>query len=236
MTKTGGYRKIANDIMTKIQCGTFKPGEKLPKQTELANFYDTSRVTVQKALNVLTLEGYITSKKGVGTFVKSVNETDSNTNKYLGLSQKVNTNQTVTSKAISFHVRNPEDDECEKLAIRPIDSVYDIIRVRYLDGQPFRIEYTVIPVAALPELNTAVLEKSLYRYIETETGFEIGSAVRKIKADMSDRYDQKYLDCQLFDPVLEIEQVVTFSDGRPFELSEIRYRYDKGCFIAIHSI
>ena len=32
----------------------------------------------------------------------------------------------------------------------------------------------------------------------------------KIKADMSDRYDQKYLDCQLFDPVLEIEQVVTF--------------------------
>ena len=34
MTKTGGYRKIANDIMSKIQRGTFKPGEKLPKQTE----------------------------------------------------------------------------------------------------------------------------------------------------------------------------------------------------------
>lgn len=62
-------------------------------------------------------------------------------------------------------------------------------------------------------MNTAVLEKSLYQYIENETGFEIGSAIRKIKADMSDRYEQKYLDCQLFDPVLEIEQVVTFSDG-----------------------
>lgn len=240
MTKTGGYRKIANDIMNKIQRGTFKPGEKLPKQTELADFYDTSRVTVQKALNVLTLEGYIASKKGVGTFVKTLDETnsnlDSNSNECLGLSQKVNANQTITSKVVSFHVRNPEDEECEKLAIRPIDSVYDIVRVRYLDGQPFRIEYTVIPVATLPELNTAVLEKSLYQYIENETGFEIGSAIRKIKADMSDRYDQKYLDCQLFDPALEIEQVVTFSDGRPFELSEIRYRYDKGCFIAIHSI
>lgn len=111
MTKTGGYRKIANDIMNKIQRGTFKPGEKLPKQTELANFYDTSRVTVQKALNVLTLEGYIASKKGVGTFVKTLDETtsnlDSSSNECLGLSQKVAANQTVTSKVISFHVRNP---------------------------------------------------------------------------------------------------------------------------------
>lgn len=71
MVKTSSYRKIANDIMNKIQRGTFRPGEKLPKQTELADFYETSRVTVQKALNVLTLEGYIASKKGVGTFVKN---------------------------------------------------------------------------------------------------------------------------------------------------------------------
>lgn len=68
MVKTSSYRKIANDIMNKIQRGTFRPGEKLPKQTELADFYETSRVTVQKALNVLTLEGYIASKKGGGYF------------------------------------------------------------------------------------------------------------------------------------------------------------------------
>ncbi|EOT38541.1 GntR family transcriptional regulator [Enterococcus columbae] len=240
MVKTSGYRKIANDIMNKIQRGTFRPGEKLPKQTELADFYETSRVTVQKALNVLTLEGYIASKKGVGTFVK--NQADENSlyesdaTEPIGLSQKANGRQAVTSKVVSFHVRTPEDEECEKLAIRPVDNVYDIIRVRYLDNQPFRIEYTVIPVGALPELNTAVLENSLYQYVEKATGQAVGSAIRKIKADMSDRYDQKYLDCQLFDPVLEIEQVVTFADGRPFELSEIRYRYDKGCFIAIHSV
>lgn len=240
MVKTSSYRKIANDIMNKIQRGTFRPGEKLPKQTELADFYETSRVTVQKALNVLTLEGYIASKKGMGTFVKNQSDDsalyESNVAEPVGLSQKVHGMQAVTSKVVSFHVRIPEEEECEKLAIRPVDNVYDIIRVRYLDNQPFRIEYTVIPVGALPELNTAVLENSLYQYVEKTTDQTIGSAIRKIKADMSDCYDQKYLECQLFDSVLEIEQVVTFSDGRPFELSEICYRYDKSCFIASHSI
>lgn len=240
MVKTSGYRKIANDIMNKIQRGTFRPGEKLPKQTELADFYETSRVTVQKALNVLTLEGYVASKKGMGTFVKNQSDDsalyESNVAEPVGLSQKVHGMQAVTSKVVSFHVRTPKEEECEKLAIRPVDNVYDIIRVRYLDNQPFRIEYTVIPVGVLPELNTAVLENSLYQYVEKTTGQTIGSAIRKIKADMSDRYDQKYLECQLFDSVLEIEQVVTFSDDRPFELSEICYLYDKGCFIAIHSI
>ena len=38
----------------------------------------------------------------------------------------------------------------------------------------------------------------------------------------------KYLDCANDDPVLCIQQKAFLEDGRPFELSESRNRYDRG--------
>ena len=38
----------------------------------------------------------------------------------------------------------------------------------------------------------------------------------------------KYLDCKQDDPVLCVQQKAYLEDGRPFELSESRNRYDRG--------
>ncbi|MCJ0581629.1 UTRA domain-containing protein, partial [Enterococcus cecorum] len=73
-------------------------------------------------------------------------------------------------------------------------------------------------------------------YISNSLSLKIGSALRKIKADRSDQYDHDFLDCQEADPVLEVEQVVSLKDGRPFEFSQLRYRYDKGQLISNHVI
>ena len=43
--------------------------------------------------------------------------------------------------------------------------------------------------------------------------------------------DQKYLDCATDDPILELEQQVYLKDGRIFEYSQTRQRYDKGSFL-----
>ena len=43
----------------------YEKNQKLPKQTELAITYKTSRVTIQKALNLLQVEGIIYAKKAL---------------------------------------------------------------------------------------------------------------------------------------------------------------------------
>lgn len=77
-----------------------------------------------------------------------------------------------------------------------------------------------------------MLEHSLYHYITDSLNLKIGSAFRQIRADRADHYDCTYLDCISSDPILELEQVVSLKDGRPFEFTQIRYRYDKGYIIA----
>ncbi len=41
-----------------------------------------------------------------------------------------------------------------------------------------------------------------------------------------DDYDQKYLNCSVSDPVLQVEQAVYLENGRPIEYSRSRNRFD----------
>ena len=58
-----GYKEISADIRKKIQSGYYHAGDYLPKQFDLAEQYHTSRITIQKALRVLSMEGFLLSKK-----------------------------------------------------------------------------------------------------------------------------------------------------------------------------
>ncbi|MGM0218962.1 GntR family transcriptional regulator [Enterococcus sp. AZ126] len=225
------FKKIAEDLRLKINNNHFKVNEKLPKQSELAIFYNTSRMTISKALTILKLENLIYTKRGIGTFVK-----DSYTiydTKFVGITTKVKTTQKPQSKIISFEVRFPNEIEQEKLRLSKNDPVYDIIRLRIKKEEPLLIEYTIMPAQLITAINEEILLSSIYQHIQGTLKLEIGAASRIIRADKPDAYDKKYLECTEYDPVLEIDQVVYLKTGEPFEYSQTRRRYDKGdCTIA----
>lgn len=64
-------------------------------------------------------------------------------------------------------------------------------------------------------------------------GLTIGKAHRIFRAVKADAYDQRYLDCQPHDPVFEVEQLCFLADGRLFEYSQTRNRYDRGSQILL---
>jgi GntR family transcriptional regulator len=63
------YQQIADRLRAQIDKGSLRPGERLPSEPELAAEYDASRNTVRLAIAVLTNQGLVTSKQGLGTFV-----------------------------------------------------------------------------------------------------------------------------------------------------------------------
>ncbi|MER2005296.1 MAG: GntR family transcriptional regulator, partial [Enterococcus casseliflavus] len=63
MTK---YKEIVDQLRTNIYEGVFPALSKLPEQTALAKRFQTSRMTIQKALNQLKQEGLISTKRGHG--------------------------------------------------------------------------------------------------------------------------------------------------------------------------
>ncbi|SJZ55972.1 GntR family transcriptional regulator [Pilibacter termitis] len=225
------YQKIADDIRAKIIRGLYKQGDMLPKQIELAKQYSTSRVTIQKALHLLQFEGVIFGKKGIGTFVaEQTSLYDNKVQEYIGVTRKYADLGKISSKIISFEVRFPDEIEQNKLKVEKNDPVYDIIRLRLLNNEPFLLEYTIMPVYVIPGINEKILNSSIYAHITNELKLTIGASVRRIRADKSDAYDQKFIDCAENDPVLEVDQIVYLTDGTPFEYSQTRHRYDKGDF------
>lgn len=63
------WRRIRQDILDRIGAGILKPGDKLPTTKELADQYDTSGVTVRKAVEILIEAGVLEGRQGIGVFV-----------------------------------------------------------------------------------------------------------------------------------------------------------------------
>lgn len=226
------YEKISKEIKRKIMDGTFPTDGKLPKQKELASYFHTSRVTIHRAFLILKEEGFILTQKGVGSFAKKTeNDHDVNIEEYIGVTKKMKSTSLIRSKIISFHPRFPDEQEQEKLHLKKEDPVYDIIRLRLINEEPFVLEYTIMPIQVIPMISEKVLLSSIYEHIENTLHLTIGSAVRRIRADRPDAYDKEYLNCKNDIPVLEVEQVVNLEDGTPFEYSQSRYRFDQANFV-----
>ena len=232
------YKEVADDIRTKIIDGIYNSEKPMPEQIVLAKEYETSRMTIQKALEILRIEGLVYSRRGSGTFVRqnarTLSELDSKADIYDGLTKHLGAKGEITSKIISFTIRFPNETECEKLMIDKSKPVYDIVRLRYFKGEPLLMEYTIMPIEVVPGITEDILYQSIYSHIEETLGFGIGVANRRIHADRPDEMDQKYLDCTEIDPVLEVDQVVFLDSGVPFEYSQTRHRYDKGDIVVVN--
>ncbi|MCM3571021.1 FadR/GntR family transcriptional regulator [Neobacillus mesonae] len=65
------YIQIYSQILSQIQAGTFKVGDKLPAERELCEQFGVSRAPIRQALSALELNGLIYSRQGEGVYVKS---------------------------------------------------------------------------------------------------------------------------------------------------------------------
>ena len=64
------YETIADTLREEIKSGKYTPGELMPDQNKLAATFDTTRITIHKAIQLLIIEGMVYSKRGAGTFVR----------------------------------------------------------------------------------------------------------------------------------------------------------------------
>jgi len=64
------YRQIADNLREQISSGVLQPGEQLPTEPRLAESFDASRSTIRLAIGMLTTNGLIETRQGMGTFVR----------------------------------------------------------------------------------------------------------------------------------------------------------------------
>lgn len=63
------YEKVLQYVTAEIQSGHYKPGDMIPTEKELMAQFGVSRMTTNRALQMLVSSGLITRKAGLGSFV-----------------------------------------------------------------------------------------------------------------------------------------------------------------------
>jgi GntR family transcriptional regulator, arabinose operon transcriptional repressor len=70
-TRLPKYRKVYDALQREILGGRLQPGDRLPSEAELERRFDSSRITVGRAVRDLQLAGMVERRAGSGSFVKS---------------------------------------------------------------------------------------------------------------------------------------------------------------------
>ena len=116
---------------------------KFPSKKDLCVEYDASKMTVKKALDMLVSEGLIIKRRGSGTFVKDLAtdeiERIAVANQFRGTTA-LNPGKEVKSKVLEFKVIEADNLVKNKLNMQEDTFVYDIYRVRHIDGKPLVME------------------------------------------------------------------------------------------------
>lgn len=224
------YKIIANSIRKRIIEGDYVSDQKLPSEKEIGDEFVASKLTVKKALDILVGEGLIIKRRGAGTFVKSLSVDEMERlivdNQMRGTTA-FNPDKKVTSKVLSFSVVQASQLVSRKLNLVEASPVYEIYRVRFVDGSPSVIEKTYMPLDVISGLTKKNVEGSIYEYIEEKLGLKIESGHRTITVRKAADFEADELALEYGDPVGIAEQTGYLNTGVQFEYSISVHRYDQ---------
>lgn len=205
------YQQIIDNIDKAIYSN-----EKLPTEKNLAQEYNVSVNTIRKALNSLIEKGYIVSRQGSGYYIS--NKKNFRRLKNISL-QSTLPKGTVKSDVLKFGFITATEELASKLGIEIGEAIYEVKRIRSIEGEAYQIENTFIPVKILPKLSKEVFQNSFYEYVQEECQLKIDHAIKEISAINIAKEDAQYLKRKEGQATLVVENYGFLSNGEQFEYS-----------------
>ncbi|MDC7226853.1 MAG: GntR family transcriptional regulator [Spirochaetales bacterium] len=221
------YYKVYSLLKDKILNGEFHVGDILPPEYELERIFNVSRITIRRAVEMLSEEGLLYVKQGKGTEVLDF-KTTQNLNYITSFTETLK-KQGYDVTIGSVHVEEivPASRILEKLSLRKDSTVLHIQRIHKANGVPIAIVENYLVTEHFPGLAGRIKNlTSLYSFLERNYNIEISSAVEDITAKTAGVIESKLLDIAPGTPLLLVKRV-TYSKGMPFDYAALRIIADR---------
>lgn len=229
--KNTKYTEIYDDLKNKIISDEYKSGEKIPSEKYLTETFNVSRNTVRRALNQLSLEGFVNSVHGKGVFVIEKHQLKLLVGGLQSFKEASLTNSINYETNLHIFEEILVDEKLSKKTGFPLNSlVYYICRSRKIEGENSILDINYFLKSVIPGLNEEISKNSIYEYIENVLSLKIAGAQKVISVENASKLDKKYLNLINYDLVAIIKNFVYLEDGTLFEYTESRHRPDKFTF------
>jgi GntR family transcriptional regulator len=233
------YHQIADQLRGQIASGALAPGQRLPSEPDLAAQYEASRNTVRLAIALLTNQGLVESRQGLGTFVHEAAKP------FTALLSRVKTAPDEQHASAGLPVVSPVADDsemvrlvvetgeadpevAEKLGIRAGDPVVIRHSQYYIGDVPWQLISSYYPsdLAGGTALQQAgAIEGGSIRML-AELGHPQQGFVDEIGSRMPDGREFAFFRLASGTPVVVVNRT-SYSADRPIRLTSYIYRGDR---------
>jgi GntR family transcriptional regulator len=221
------FERVRRRIAADVAAGRLKRGERLAPERELAKRLGVSRNTLRRALHTLAEQALLESagRRGWRVAERSFTETAHGPQ---SMTQWAAANGLeLRSRVRRARVRAATDLEAQALRIARGAPVFELERVRIINGLPLSLDRSVLVLELAPFLPEVEFAKaSLYGVLLDRAGIAPGSHECTIRAAAASARVAKVLDIAVGSPVLVMDELVADQSGRPFELARLTNRGD----------
>ena len=219
------YKQIVSELEADLLSGKYNEVKKLPREEDLIEKYQVSRTTIRKAIAMLVNKGYVYQVQGSGIFIREASLQDYVSLENLkGLTRDF-PDKKIESKLINLMVINADEDLAKQMKCDVGTDNYFLERLRYVNEEPFAVEYTYLNKNVIPYMSEEIAHRSIYSFIINDLKLSIGFADKIIYADKLDSESAQLLQLSENDPTLVIENTVFLTNGTVFEVSKVIHNY-----------
>lgn len=221
------YRQIHDILYRKIQDREWRSGDQIPTETELAERFRVSKVTVRQALDRLAHDGLILRRQGRGTFVsrsvstpvtppltgllEDLSDLDAKS-RFMVLKRSVVQRPPASPLAVTFEAN---------------ESLMRLLRVRLDEAGPISYSEAYLPVALGRLLPKNQLERvAVFRLLTEEHKIAIRAVKQVIRADLTPRHVARILKTRISAPILVVDRSYVGPHG-PVCFMRVFYRCDR---------
>lgn len=214
-------------LLQALHAGAFEPGSRLPGERTLAEKLGVSRSTLRQVLTALAETGLLNPSPHRGWFV--VEQRFSEGPNPLRSFTEIARSRGLTPSGLVLRqaVRPATLPEAETLALAPAAAVVELERLRAMDGVPFRIDYSCLPLVRVPGLDKLELtDCSLYELLSEHYDVIPTRCDVEVQAEAASGSTAALLLVEPGFPVLVGYQTTYDQHERPFDVGRVTYRGD----------
>ncbi len=224
--RTTQYDRLASLLRNRIATGSFARGAKLPSESELVRDTGLSRSTVRHALEVLVEEGLIKKERGRGAFVTGIPTAQENNMVFSSYTDQIEQQgMRPTTRTVDTGMAKAEGKIARFFGVDPQSPLVKLVRMRYLDGDPFCLETTYLP-AELDVLIDQDLNGSLYATLRREFHRAPAHGHKTFEVCHATQSEAFLLNVDRGRALIMITDYVYDTEGRPLHISKRIQRTD----------
>lgn len=216
-----------------LDVNCFPADTKLPGEREMCAMWGINRSTLRSAIGRFIDEGRLYQKKGSGTYTaaKKLQENLHDLKSFTELAKQAG--RRPESCLLSMEKTEAKDREAQKLGIEKGAPVWELMRLRLLDGEPAMLETVYVDAVRFEQLWADGEKLSLYETFETVYHETPAFGSEKISLAYTTEREAALLKCEAGAPVFYISGITLNREGKPLEYFRNIARADKFQFMGV---